>query len=93
MKTLIIFQHAVNTENVYCWNGEWPVGILPNSDAWNGTELFEQAGGKYGTNPLTEEEKILFEDLALNKKQTFALKNRGKFNILKRIKIETDDKN
>jgi len=81
--TLITFQHEVNKENVYCWNGLYPVGLMgghkKQSDSWN-------LDGE-----ITEEETKVFKALETNKDRVFSFKDRGRFNIIKRLKIETDD--
>ena len=81
--TLIIFQHEVNKENVYCWNGIYPVGLMgghkKQSDAWD-------LNGE-----ITEEETKVFKTLERNKARGFEIKNRGRFIIIKRINIEVDD--
>lgn len=82
-KTLIIFRHEVNKENVYCWNGLYPVGLMggykTQSDPWD-------LNGQ-----ITEEELELFKKLERNKARGFETKDRGRFIIIKRLKIETDD--
>jgi len=75
-KELIIFQHIVSGET-YCWNGEYPVCLLPQGEVW----------ADYGD--LDPAEADFFESLIGGKKKSFELKNRGKFDIIHRIKITT----
>ncbi len=82
---VVIFQHEVNLNNVYCWNGVWPIAVTSGTEPWNGIKLVPQANGSLGPEPLTQKEQELFESLALSSKRTFTLKGRGKFNIIKRI--------
>jgi hypothetical protein len=74
---LIIFQHIV-TNQVYCWNGEHPIGLLPENlrEAWDPKGV------------LTDKELDLFKSLEGTKKKSFELKGRGKFEIVKRIKAD-----
>ena len=80
--TFIFFQHEVNTENVYCWNGVYPVGLMGGHeiqfDPWN------------PKGEITEEETKVFKTLETNKDRVFSFKDRGRFIIIKRLKIETD---
>lgn len=91
-KTLIIFRHEVNTENVYCWNGTWPV-LVSGIEGWNGNTVSKQEDGSIGPPPLNEKEEKVFKLLEGNRNRIFQFKDRGRFEIIQRIKINVDDKN
>jgi hypothetical protein len=91
-KTLIIFCHEVNTENVYCWNGEWPILIL-GTEGWNGNTVSKQEDGTIGPAPLDQTEEKVFRILEGNKNRVFQFKDRGRFTIIQRIKLEINDEN
>lgn len=75
--TLIIFQHIVNN-SIYCWNGKYPIRInIPEGDVWN----------EHGD--ISEKEVAFFQKLETSKQRGFEIKGRGKYNIVKRIKLET----
>ena len=76
MTELITFQHIV-TNQVYCWNGEYPVMLLSKGDVWS--PIAE----------VTDKELDTFKALEGTKKKSFELKGRGKFTIIHRIKVET----
>jgi hypothetical protein len=76
MRELIIFQHIV-TQQTYCWNGEYAVGLLGSQqDLWN------------PKGELTDKEEDLFKSLEGTKKKSFEFKDRGKFTILHRLKVD-----
>lgn len=93
MRTLIIFQHEVNVQNVYCWNGTWPVALTPETEAWNGDVLSKQEDGTFSSDPLDEKEAEIFKLLETGKTRVFKLRSRGRFLIIQRIKLKEDGNN
>lgn len=75
---LVIFQN-VATYDTYCWNGHYPVGVTPYTQAWNTPA------------EVTDQEVRLFQALETSKARTFELKERGKFSIISRVKLPEDD--
>jgi hypothetical protein len=81
-QTFIIFQHEV-LGHLYLWNGKYPVGI---TGGWD----FEQDPWHPSAELSPEEEKV-FKSLESSKARGFEFKERGRFNIIKRINVEIYD--
>jgi hypothetical protein len=81
MKTqiFILFQHEV-LGHVYLWNGKYPVGVTGGWDF--DQDPWDPAG------QLNPEEEKFFKALEDSKTRGFQFKNRGRFNIIKRINVE-----
>lgn len=79
-QTLILFKQE-SLGDVFLWNGDYPIHVHPRPDgaAW------------HPQGELSEKEAQLFKELETSKKRTFELKDRGRFNILQRIKLPEDD--
>jgi hypothetical protein len=77
--TLILFEHE-SLGDVYLWNGDYPVHILPylSSTLWT------------PNGDISQKEHELFKSLETSKKRGFELKDRGRFNILQRIPVAYD---
>ena len=88
-QTLILFRHEVNTENTYCWNGTWPV-LVVGTEGWNGNTAIKLEDGTIGPPPLNEKEEKTFKLLEENKSRVFQFKDRGRFQVIQRVKIETE---
>jgi hypothetical protein len=89
-KTYVMFRKE-GTNDVFLWNGHWPISVSPSTEGWNGDVVTKQEDGTIGPTPLNPDEEKLFTSLESNRKQVFELKGRGRFTILQRIKIELED--
>lgn len=74
MAIFIIFQQLA-TGQCYCWNGEYPINLSGDQGiTWDPRGDIEPTEVRF------------FKELETNKKRTFTLPNRGKYEVLSRTK-------